>query len=222
MKKWLKCIIPFIIFAIISIGIFLLLKLFGLADINKLKNIVENSNQYGLIIYFLIMTTCLTVLCFVPLLNTSLIVLGILLFKPFTTFYICIISTFVATTILFVLGKYCGKKIATKLVGKDDFSYVENLISQNGKFALPILYILPGFPDEALALVSGVVGIKFWYLAVICTLYHIVELGLFCFLGSGIIDWSCLSTFDWIILINLLIFDIIALFKLENRMNKKK
>ncbi len=220
MKKWLKIFFTIIVFASISISIFLLLKHFNLTDINKIKEIINNSNQFGVIVYFLILTTLLTLLCFIPLLNTALIITGIVLFGPLTTFIVCLLANFCSTSFLFLIGDKCGEGFAKKLVGKKAFEEAQNLIDKKSKYLLPILYIIPCVPDEALALVAGMTKMKYWYVILVSLIYHILETGLFCFFGSGIIDWSSLSVLDWILFINLIIIDIYILSKIEKQIKK--
>ena len=44
---------------------------------------------------------------------------------------------------------------------------------------LPILFIIPAIPDEAICLVSGMTKIKYWYLTLVSIIYHSIEIGLF-------------------------------------------
>ena len=85
-----------------------------------------------------------------------------------------------------------------------------------------MFFILPAVPDEALCLVASMTKMKYWYLILVSMLYHSVEFGIFCFVGSGIINWSNLTIIDWFILINVLIIDFILLLHLEKKFNKNK
>ena len=90
------------------------------------------------------------------------------------------------------------------------------------KFWLPIFFLVPVIPDEALCLVAGMTKMKYWYLITISIIYHAIEFGIFCFIGSGIIDWSALSLVDWFVFINVIIFDFLLLLKLEKKLNNNK
>ena len=220
MNKWIKLILVILFFAAISIATYFIFKIFGVTDINKLKEIILASKQYGIIIYFLLLTILLTLLCFVPLLNTALVILGIALFGPLTTFIVCLCANFCSGSILFFIGDKFGESLATKFVSKEELEQAQNLIDTKSKILLPIFFLLPCLPDEALCLVAGMTKMKYWYLIIISLLYHSIEIGLFCFLGSGLIDWTSLSTIDWILLVNVLIIDIYFLFALEKKIKK--
>lgn len=220
MNKWIKLLLVILGFAVASIAIYFILKAFGITNINKLKEVILDSKQFGVIVYFLILVTLLTLLCFVPLLNTALVIMGIVIFGPLTTFIVCLLSNLCSGTILFFIGDKFGEKIATKFVTKEELEQAQDLIDTKSKILLPIFFILPGLPDEALCLVAGMTKMKYWYLITISLLYHALEIGLFCFFGSGLINWGSLSIIDWIVFINCLIIDLYFLFKLEKKIKK--
>ena len=215
MNKWLKIFLVILTFALISVVLFLVLKAFGIANISTLKTLIANSGQYSYIVYTIVLAVVLVLFCFVPLLNTALAVVGIALFGAKVAFITNIIAVFISTSTLFLIGDRLGEKFASKLVGKKNLEETQNLIDHKSKFWLPILFITPGIPDEAICLVAGMTKIKYWYLILVSLLYHAVEIGLFCFFGSGLINWSNLSILDWIIVANLVIIDIYLLLKLE-------
>ena len=222
MKKWLKIFFVILVFAVISVVIYLILKAFYLTNINKLKQIIIDSKRFSILVYFIISVLSLVCLCFVPLLTTALLVLGIVLFGSKITFVTCLISVFCSTTILFFIGDKLGEKFAKKLIGEKSLNDAQNLIDHKSKFWLPIFFIIPAIPDEALCLVAGMTKIKYWYLILVSMLYHAIEFGIMCFIGSGIINWSNLSIIDWFVLLNVLAFDFYLLYRLEKKLDNKK
>lgn len=222
MKNWLKISIVLIVFALLSISIYFTLKLCGFSNFEQIQNLIENTKHYSMTIFILIFTSALILLCFVPLCNTSFLVLAISLFGPVNAFIVCMISNFISSSILFFIGDKFGEKFAIKLVGKKDFERAQNLIDGKSKIIIPLLYIIPFFPDESLCIVAGMTKMKYWYLILINTLYHAIEVGLFCILGSELINWNSLSVLDWFTLINIVIIDVIFLLKLEKYIQNKK
>ena len=220
MKKWIKILSVILLFATISVAIYFILKAFGLTKISTIRNIVLKSGKNGIIVYTLITAFMLIFLCFVPLLNTSLAILGIAVFGARTAIITNIIAVFISSSILFLIGDKLGEKFACKLVGKKALNDTQNLIHNKSKLLLPILFILPTIPDEAICLVAGMTKIKYWYLILISLVYHAIEICLFCFIGSGIINWSSLTVLDWIILVNILLIDLYFLFKIEKKLSK--
>lgn len=222
MNKWIKILLVVLLFAGISVGLYFILKACGIADINTLKQLILDSGKFGVLVYSLILILILVAFCFMPLLNTALIILGIALFEAKTAFIACVIANFFSTTILFFLGDKFGEKVASKLVGKEELEKAQKLIHTKSKILLPIFFLIPGLPDEALCLVAGMTKLKYWYITTVSVVYHAIEIGIFCFFGSGIIDWASLTIFDWMLAINLLIIDFYLLFKLEKFISKKE
>lgn len=215
MNKWIKLLIVVLTFAICSTCIYLILKAFNLTDISIIKELINSSGQFSYIVYTIVLIIVLVVLCFIPLLNTALVIIGIALFGPKIAFISNMISIFFSTSILFFIGDVLGEKFARKLIGKKTLEETQNSIDLRSKFWLPILFITPGIPDEAICLVAGMTKMKYWYLLLVSLIYHSLEIGLFCFFGSSLIDWSSLKLIDWIIVSNLIIVDIYLLTRLE-------
>ena len=222
MKKWFKILLVILSFAAISVILFSILKIFGITNITTLKTLISRSGKYGYIVYTIILTFVLVAFCFVPLLNTTLAILGIALFGAKIAFITNLISVFISSSILFFIGDKLGEKFAAKLVGKKNLEETQNSIDHKSKFWLPILFITPGIPDEAICLVAGMTKIKYWHLLIITLLYHTIEIGIFCFFGSDLIKWSTLSVLDWVVLINILAIDLYLLIKLERKFDKNR
>lgn len=220
MNKWTKILLVILGFALVSVLIFLILKSLGIANINIIKEILLKSKQYSLIVYTLLSALLLTTLCFVPLLNSALIVLGIVLFGPVYTFISCLIANFISGTALFFIGDKFGERIATKLITKEELEDAQDLIDRKSKLLLPILFLIPAIPDEALCLVAGMTKMKYWYLIIVNLIYHTIEIGVFCFFGSDLINWSSLSFLDWFLFVNIIIVDIYILCSLEKKIKK--
>ena len=221
MKKWLKLFFVILFFAATSVAFYFIFKHFNITNINTLRKAIDKTGNFGVTVYVFISTLLLVCLCFVPLLNTSIIILGITMFGSKIAFIANIIIIFLSTTILFFIGDKLGEKLAGKIIGKKNLDDTQNLIHHKSKFWLPILFIIPAIPDEAICLVAGMTKIKYWYLTVVSILYHSIEIGLLCFVGSGLINWSALSIFDWIILINVAIVDFYLLIKFEKYLENK-
>lgn len=221
MKRLLKIFFVILTFATISAVLFLLLKAFNIADIQTLRNFISKSGNYAPIVYTIILALVLIIFCFVPLLNTTLAVLGVALFGAKIAFITNIIAVFISTSTLFLIGDKLGEKFASRLIGKQSLEETQNIIDHKSKFWLPILFITPAIPDEAICLVAGMTKMKYLYLLVVSLLYHSVEIGLFCFFGGGFINWSALTLLDWIITANLLIVDIFLLIKFEKFLENK-
>lgn len=226
MKSYLKVFLTILVFALISVSLYFILSALNITSINQLREIIQQSGNFAFFTYLIVQTLVLVVFCFIPEINSALIVLGVVLFRPWIAFLLCLLSVFIADTILFFMGDKFGEKLLTKLIGKQELDRIQNLIDTKSKVFLPVMFLIPAIPDEALCLVIGMTKIKYWYFILVSIVYHSLEIGLFCFFGSGLINWSALSLFDWIVLVNIVLIDIYLLLKfekyLDNKMKTKK
>ena len=97
----------------------------------------------------------------------------------------------------------------------------QNYLSVKGEIMLPILYAIPLFPHDTLCILAGLSKMKYWYFAPITLVMRSIEIASLCFLGSGIIDFGALTTFDWLVAINVLIIDVYLLLKLHKYVDAK-
>lgn len=226
MKNWLKLLLVLLFFAVISVGLYFLLRTFNITDISTLQEFILSTKQYGIIVFLLIEVLLFSLFCFVPVLNTALVVLGVVLFGGVKGFLISWLACFLSSSILFFIGDKFGEKLASKLIGKKELEKAQDLIDSKSKILLPVCFTIPVMPDDALCLVAGMTKMKYWYFSIMCIIFRGIDCALVCFLGSGIIDWSSLTVTEWIILINLIIVDVYLLLKFEkhfeNRIKNRK
>lgn len=221
MKSWVKLLLILILFAVISIGLFIVLKVLNIANLSMLKKIILQSGKCGKFVFVLIQIVMLVCFCFIPILNPALTLLGIVLYGSKTAYLLCLIAICFSSSILFILGDKFGEKLACKIIGKSELEKVQNVIDTKSKILLPLSFVIPGFPDEAFCIVAGMTKMKYLYFITVNILCHAIEIGLICFLGSSLIDWSNLTVFDWLVVVNIIIVDIYLLFKLEKFFDNK-
>ena len=152
--------------------------------------------------------------------SATFIAVAIVLFGALNAFIICTISVFLASSLMFLLGNTVGEKAAIKLVGKESLEKAQNLLDMKSKMLLPLMFMFPVFPDDALCMVAGMTKMKYWYFAIVALIFRTIGIATICFLGSGFIDWSTLSLIDWFVLVNVVVFDIVLVFKYQDKLEK--
>lgn len=220
MKKWIKFGLILLLLAAASVGIYLILRSCGITDVNQLRDLIASCGAWGWIVFIALFTLSTTLLCFVPGISMTFITVSIILFGAMKGFLVSSISVFIASTIMFWIGNTVGERAAVKLVGKDSLEKAQNLIDVKSKLLLPLMLLFPVFPDDALCMVAGMTKMKYWYFAIIALICRTVGIATICFLGSGFIDWAALSLVDWFVLINVVVFDIVLIFKYQNKIEK--
>lgn len=220
MKKWLKIGLILLVLAGLSVGIYFTLQACGITDVETLREIIASCGAWGWIVFIALFTLSSTLLCFIPGTSATFIAVSIVLFGAWQGFIISTISVFLASSLMFLLGHTCGEKLATKLVGKESLEKAQNLLDMKSKMLLPLMFLFPIFPDDALCMVAGMTKMKYWYFAIIVVIFRTIGIASICFLGSGLIDWAALSIVDWFVLINVCVFDIILIFKYQHKIEK--
>lgn len=220
MKKWIKITLFTLCLITLSVGIYFTLKALGITSVEGLRKIVSNFGVWGWLIFILLFVLSSTLLCFIPGTSATFIAVSIILFGAFKGFLISTLSVFLSSSLMFFIGNTFGEKVAIKLVGKDALEKAQNLLDLKSKMLLPLMFLFPIFPDDALCLVAGMTKMKFWYFSIVVAIFRTIGIATICFLGSGLINWSELSLVDWFVLINVCIFDLVLIFKYQNKIEK--
>ena len=220
MKKWMKICLTLLIVAAISVVLFFILKSFGVTDVESLRQLIAKCGVWGWIVFIALFVLCSILLCFVPATSMTFIVVSVILFGAWKGFIVSTISVFLASSLMFWVGNTLGERVATKLVGKESLEKAQNLIDVKSKMLLPLMFLFPIFPDDALCLVAGMTKMKYWFFATIVLICRTIGIATTCFLGSGLINWSVLSLVDWFVLISICLFWFILIFKYQNKIEK--
>lgn len=189
MRKWLKLLLVIAIFALISVALYFILRAFGLTNIETLRTTIERAGKYAIIVFFLVDVTLSICFAFIPILDTAMVVLGVLLFGEWTGFILSLIGNLTSGSILFFIGDKFGEKLAVKLIGKNDLEHAQNLIDKKSKFIFPLLFALPFTPDEALCVVAGMTKMKYLFFIITLIICRSICIGMLCFASAGVINF---------------------------------
>lgn len=220
MKNWIKISLILLLVAAASVIAYFVLRACGITDIEGLRDIIARCGAWGWIVFIILFVICSTLLCFIPGTSATFIGVSIILFGALNGFLISTISVFLSSALMFVLGNSLGERVALRLVGKQALEKAQNLLDMKSKMLLPLMFLFPIFPDDALCLAAGMTKMKFWYFAVVVAIFRTIGIASICFLGSGIINWAMLSIVDWFVLINVCVFDIVLVFKYQHKIEK--
>lgn len=220
MKTWLKILIIVLVTAALSVGIYFTLKACGITTIEGIRELVSKAGAWSWIVFIVLFTACSILLCFIPGTSATFIGVSIIMFGALNGFIVSTISVFIASSLMFLIGNTFGEKAAAKIVGKESLEKAQNLLDVKSKMLLPLMFLFPIFPDDALCMVAGMTKMRYWYFAVVVLIFRTIGIATICFLGSGFIDWTQLKITDWFVLINVCVFDIVLIFKYQNKIEK--
>ena len=138
--------------------------------------------MYAWLFFFLIQFAQVVILPIPAQLTT---IAGVLIFGPLITFIISGIAIVLGSFVCFAIGRHFGVKIAYKIATKETVDKYRNLLTKKGKVLLPIMFLLPAFPDDLMCFVAGTTKIKWLYFIVVVIITRLIGIGLTCWFGSG-------------------------------------
>lgn len=226
LTKYKKLIIALVVIVVLSIGVFFLLKQFDLLNIERLREYISSFGIWAWLVFLVIQVFTTVVLCFVPATTTTFTTLGIVLFgSNVKTFLIVFSGIFISSIIMDLIGRIGGSRVIIKLIGKEEYENALGLLKEKGMVYVPFMYLLPLFPDDALCMCVGATKINFW----IHTLEILLCRGIGCatmvfginLIPNEIATFSSTNLWDYIVVITILAFWVIILFKIARFIDKK-
>lgn len=169
-KKQIGQLILALVLGIIVSGIFLLVFYFTGVFYwdNGFKFNIEllNGLRNSVWLYFAfvgIMAISGTLLCMNPVGSGVFVWLGIALFGAN---WKCFIATLGGCLLSYIfidaLGRIGGSKLIIKIFGGQEYNNTKDLINEKGIVYVPIMYLLPIFPDDFICLCVGSMKMKWW------------------------------------------------------------
>lgn len=180
MGKKVKIILFVSLILSISIGLCFFIKYIGLDDLNNIKKLL-NDSIYGGIIYIILLALQVV---FVPINSLILIIPAIMTFGAFKAFILSFVALLIGSILSYYIGKFFGSNVLKFFAGKQIAEKWQNSLSKNGKFMLPILLIIPIFPDELICMLAGIAKLNFWYFLTVSIFTRFVDLSCICFIGA--------------------------------------
>lgn len=217
----------------IGLGLTLLFKHLGITDKDSLQALIKSTGAWGPIVFLLLQVSVSTLLSVIPGTNfTFLIVAGLLFENVFLGVVLALLGVWISSILMFVIGKTLGEKVAIKLVGAESMKKAQDLIDIKSKIYLPIMFLFPFFPDDGLCLAAGLTKMKYKYFIPVIIIFRSIGV-LTTVLTSyysatlfNVLGLNELTPIGWIMLANLILFDVYVVFKfttwLEKRMKSKK
>ena len=81
---------------------------------------------------------------------------------PILIFLICLASVVITSVVMDLIGRFGGNKAIIKILGREEYEEAKDLIKEKGMVYVPVMYLLPIFPDDAICMVSGATKMNFW------------------------------------------------------------
>lgn len=164
-KKYLKILVVLFIVAGISVGLYFLLRHFGYTDVDKLKGFLQKTGPWAIIVYMALRVVMTVFLSFMPACSMMFDLLSLATFSYLPApviFLICFASVVITSVVMDLIGRFGGNKAIVKILGQEDYDEAKGLVQEKGMVYVPVMYLLPIFPDDAICMVSGATKMNFW------------------------------------------------------------
>lgn len=226
-KKILKILIVLLIVASISIALYFILRHFGFTDVNLLKDYLRRTGPWAIVCYILLRVVCTVFLSFMPACSMIFDLLSLAAFDylpPILIFLICLASIVITSVVMDFIGRFGGNRAIIKILGREEYEEASDLIKEKGMVYVPVMYLLPIFPDDAICMVSGATKMNFWV--------HLIEIflcrGIGCatiifgvqIIPNGVASFTSTNPMDYIRVGVVIITYLIVLLYLTRRIDK--
>ena len=165
LKKYLKILVVLLVIAGISVGLYFLLRSLGYTDVDKLKAFLQKTGAWAIIVYIALRVVMTIFLSFMPACSMMFDLLSLATFSylpPPLIFLICFVSVVITSVVMDLIGRFGGNKAIVKILGQEDYDEAKDLVQEKGMVYVPVMYLLPIFPDDAICMVSGATKMNFW------------------------------------------------------------
>ena len=165
LKKYLKILVVLLVIAGISVGLYFLLRSLGYTDVDKLKTFLQKTGAWAIIVYIALRVVMTIFLSFMPACSMMFDLLSLATFSylsPPLIFLICFASVVITSVVMDLIGRFGGNKAIVKILGQEDYDEAKGLVQEKGMVYVPVMYLLPIFPDDAICMVSGATKMNFW------------------------------------------------------------
>lgn len=191
-----------------------------------------NRSWWGVPLYLLLYMVIATTTSFIPFTSMAMILLGVELFKDlggggitgiFIAFGIALVGVFLTSMLLYLLGRFGGRKLGSFILGDEDIEKATKLLETKGQVYLPLMLMFPMFPDDALCFASGVLKMKWWYFMIIVIVFRGIGVFTLSFIGDlwgNYIEPNLTTPFMWAMFIIAVIFCVVSILFLANKLDK--
>lgn len=186
-QKIIRSTISLLGFLSIFVAILLVLHFTGVLDkIDNPQDLKEVILSGGIWSYFIFMVIQFLQVTFIPLPALVTTVAGALVFGPWVTYFLSLISVILGSLFAFWLGKKFGRKLVVWIAGKKDAEKWNKKLSR-GKYLFFLMLLFPGFPDDILCMLVGATPMTYKFFIISNLIARPIVFIPIVFLGSGTI-----------------------------------
>lgn len=221
-KKTMLSRLFYVLFVLSGVGVivyFILLKLNILSVFSSaigLRDYILSTKGMGVFVYILIQATQVV---FLPIPAAVICVAGSLIYGPFVGGIYCSIGVLIGSFVSFFIGKTCGYRVVSWVVGKDNCDKYSKIIRNRGSFFLGVAFLLPMFPDDILCLIAGITDMSWMSFAWVTILTRPVGVICMSYFGSGkLIPFTGWGIYVWCVILVLAVAMVYVTYRYQDTM----
>lgn len=213
-------VIAFIFVAIVAIG-YIVLKVTGVLELfdsaESLKELILGTGIWCRIVFMFIQFLQVT---FLPIPAMITTIAGTLIFGPWETVFMSIVSIMLGRLFAFWIGRKFGMPVVKWMVGEQDANKWSQVLGR-GKYTYFLMLLFPLFPDDILCMIAGITTMSWKFYIIANAISVVITNFSMCFFASGeIIPYSGWGIPVWIIVGVLLLGAIIYSFKYKDKIEE--
>ena len=185
------------------------------------------SSPLGVLIIIGVQVLVTTFLCFLPgTTMTFLVLLPLLYERLWQAFLISFVGTLLSSIAMYAVGRFGGRPLCERFLGREDTEKAFSLLRDRGTVYFPLMMLFPMFPDDALVMISGTMGMRLsWFIPSI-VIGRGIGIASIIF-GFGSIPYERFTTvWHWIAFVLITAAMVLSLFfaahRLNQHLNRKK
>ena len=141
---------------------------------------------------------------------------------PWTAFLVCTTGVVLTSVVMDLIGRFGGVRFTKWLIGQKEYDSALELLKTKKYSYLPVMYLLPVFPDDALCMVAGVSKMNFWYHLIIIVLFRGAGVAFTVFGLTEVLKAAPTETlWDWMVLIAVLAVYTFIILKVAGFIDRK-
>ncbi len=185
-QKALKIVLPTVVVLAILGAVIILYwdQIFGFfQNTEQIKQYVTDAGPLGPLVF--VAAQFLQILV-APIPGQAVGLLAGALFGPWLGLLYSMVGAVLGFTTIFVLAKMLGRPFVEKFVKQHDLYKFDRLTKKAGPLVLFLIFLLPGFPDDAICYIAGLSNLRVRTLVMISIAGRLPGYAITSFMGAGI------------------------------------
>lgn len=186
------------------------------SSVGGLKDYILSTGKWGVLVYILIQALQVV---FLPIPAAVICIAGSLIYGPLFGGIYCSIGVLLGSFMSFLIGRTCGHKLVSWIVGEDNCNKYSEIIRKRGAFFLGMAFLLPMFPDDILCLIAGITSMSWFSFSWVTIITRPIGVICMSYFGSGkLIPFTGWGIYVWCVILVLAVAMVYITYRYQDDM----